>query len=91
MPSPTTPAPRGIVFHRNPGVMAHIVAMCEWCRLCRGQGAIKLMSVRADRRRSLGVFVCSDLRCLSRARDLDPESADRTLRRISDFANRCLF
>jgi hypothetical protein len=82
---------RGIVFHRSPGVQAHITAMCEWCRLVRGQGAIKLMSVSADRRRSIGVYVCSDLACLARARELPhPASAGRTLRRISAFASRCI-
>jgi hypothetical protein len=83
---------RGIVFHRSPGVMDHIVAMCEWCHLVRGHGSIKLMSAQADKRRSVGIYICSDLGCLARARELPGrDSAGRTLRRISDFANRCLF
>jgi hypothetical protein len=81
---------RGLVFHRTPGMRDGIFAMCEWCQSVRGQGAIKLMSVTADRRRSIGVYVCSDLGCLGRARELpDAVFASRTLRRISDFAGRC--
>jgi hypothetical protein len=84
--------PRGIVFHRSGGVMDHIVALCDWCHSVRGHGAVKLMSASADKRRSVGVYVCSDLACVARARELlDPKSAARTLRRISDFANRCLY
>jgi len=87
---PPDAAPRGIVFHRSPGVAAHIVAMCDWCRQSRGLGAIKLMSVAADRHRSIGVYVCSDLGCVERARVAgDPAWIRRTLRRIGDFARRC--
>jgi hypothetical protein len=84
--------PRGIVFHRDSGLMPQIVAMCEWCHSMRGHGAIKLMSVSADKRRSVGIYVCSDLGCLARARELfDEAGASRTLRRIREFAHRCLF
>jgi hypothetical protein len=84
--------PRGIVFQRSSSVMPHIVAMCEWCHSVRGNGAVQLMSVSADERRSVGVYICSDLGCLARARELpDPAGPSRTLRRISDFANRRLF
>ena len=75
--------PRGIVFHRAPGVVPHVVAMCDWCHSIRGHGAVKLMSASADRRRTVGVYLCDDLGCV--ARD------SRSLRRIGDFANRCLF
>jgi hypothetical protein len=80
---------RGLVFTRNAGVGAHQVAMCEWCRLSRGAGAIKLMSVAVTRRRSLGLFVCSDLDCLNRARDLPgSDFGGSALRRIAEFARR---
>jgi hypothetical protein len=81
--------PRGLVFTRNAGVMSHLSAMCEWCHVSRGAGAIKLMSVAVTRRRSLGVFVCSDLDCLNRARDLPGRDfGGETLRRIRELAAR---
>jgi hypothetical protein len=84
--------PRGIVFNRSAGVMPHIVAMCNWCHSVRGHGAIRLMSASVDRRRTIGVFVCGDLSCMVRARESpNPRGAGQTLRRIREFANRCLF
>ena len=74
---------RGIVFHRSPGVMQHIVAMCEWCHSVRGHGAIKLMTARADKRRTVGVYICSGLGCVARARELpSPTGASRALGRM---------
>jgi hypothetical protein len=95
-------APRGIVFHRNPGALPDVVAMCEWCHAVRGRGAVKLMSVRSDERRRVGLYLCSDLGCVSRARELPSpddlpggadgaERARRALARICDFAARRLF
>jgi hypothetical protein len=97
-----TAPPRGIVFHRNAGAMPDVVAMCEWCHAVRGHGAVKLLSVRTDERRRVGLYLCSDLGCVSRARELPgpddiPEQLDgaqrarRTLRRISEFASRRVF
>ena len=84
--------PRGIVFGRNPGVMPTIIAMCDWCHSVRGHGAIKLMSVSIDKHRTIGVYLCSDLGCMARARELPtPNSASRTLTRIREFASRCVF
>ena len=82
---------RGLVFARNAGMSASIIAMCRWCHSVRGQGAIKLMSVSVDRRHSVGVYVCSDLGCLGRAREFaSAHGVKQTLRRIRDFAHRCL-
>jgi hypothetical protein len=94
--------PRGLVFHRNPGTMPDVVAMCEWCHAVRGHGAVKLMSVCAGARRRLGLYLCSDLGCVGRVREVPTpddlherfgadERAHRTLGRIVDFASRRLF
>jgi hypothetical protein len=93
---------RGLVFHRNSGAQPDAVAMCEWCHAVRGHGGVKLMSVWADERRRLGLYLCSDLGCVSRARELPgtddlrervdaDERARRALQRIADFAGRRLF
>jgi hypothetical protein len=94
--------PRGIVFHRNAGPLPDAAAMCEWCRAVRGGGGVKLMSVRAGDRRRLGLYLCSDLGCVARAREVPgpddvsdrvdgEERARRTLGRIAEFAARRLF
>jgi hypothetical protein len=83
--------PRGLVFARCSGMSANIVAMCRWCHSVRGRGAIKLMSVSIDRGHSVGVYVCSDLGCLGRAREFaSARGESQTLSRIRDFAHRCL-
>jgi hypothetical protein len=94
--------PRGIVFHRNPGAMPDVVAMCEWCHAVRGHGAVKLMSASTDDRRRVGLYLCSDLGCVARSREVPgpddvsdrmdgADRAKRTLRRICEFASRRLF
>jgi hypothetical protein len=94
--------PRGIVFHRNSGAIPDVAAMCEWCHVVRGHGAVKLLSVRSDERRRVGLYLCSDLACVARAQEmpgpddlherLDADTrARRTLARIADFASRRLF
>lgn len=93
---------RGLVFHRNAGAAPDRAAMCEWCHAVRGHGGVKLMSVRAGERRRVGLYLCSDLGCVSRARQLPgpddvaerldgDERARRTLARIAGFAARRLF
>jgi len=95
-------SPRGIVFHRNQGALPDVVAMCDWCHAVRGHGGVKLMSVTSDERRRVGLYLCSDLGCVSRSRDLpqpddvperldSAERARRTLRRICDFASLRVF
>jgi len=97
-----TAAPRGIVFHRNSGALPDAAAMCEWCHSVRGNGGVKLMSVHTDDRRRVGLYLCSDLGCVERARavpspDDVPERAEgderarRALRRIAEFAARRIF
>jgi hypothetical protein len=91
----------GIVFHRNGGAMPDMAAMCEWCHAVRRNGGVKLMSVRADERRRVGLYLCHDVGCLSRAQELpEPEDvvdrvdgderARRAFRRMADFAARCV-
>lgn len=95
-------APRGIVFHRNSGVVPDVAAMCEWCHAVRGHGGVKLLSAACDERHRVGLYLCSDLGCVSRAGELPgpddlPQRLDgaarrkRTLQRISQFAARRLF
>jgi hypothetical protein len=97
-----TAPPRGIVFHRNTSGLPDAAAMCEWCHAVRGNGGVKLMSVNSDQRRRVGLYLCSDLGCIGRARAVPspddlPERLDgderarRVLRRIADFASRRLF
>ena len=94
--------PRGIVFHRNHGAAPDAAAMCEWCHAVRAHGGVKLMSVAADDRRRVGLYLCSDLSCVSNSRGVPSpddvrESLDstertrRTLKRISEFAARRIF
>ena len=94
--------PRGIVFHRNAGSVPDVAAMCEWCHAVRGHGGVKLLSVRTDERHRVGLYLCSDLGCVARARqtpgpDDVPERLDggerarRAVRRIAEFASRRLF
>ncbi|MDB4966145.1 MAG: hypothetical protein JWN44_1834 [Myxococcales bacterium] len=98
---PDRPA-RGIVFHRNAGTVPDVAAMCEWCHAVRGHGGVKLLSVSVDARRRVGLYLCSDLSCVSRSNEVPgpddlPEGLDgaqraaRTLERISRFASRRLF
>jgi hypothetical protein len=92
---------RGIVFHRTSGDLPDVAAMCEWCHTVRGHGGVKLLSARASDRRRIGLYLCSDLGCVTRVGDLStdeltegPEAgrlAQRALRRIADFAARRLF
>jgi len=93
---------RGIVFHRNSGAMPDVAAMCEWCHAVRAHGGVKLLSVRSGERRRVGLYLCSDLGCVARARQLPgpddvPEGLDgaerarRAVQRIAEFAARRLF
>jgi hypothetical protein len=93
---PDGPA-RGMVFHRNPGAMPDVVAMCEWCHSVRGHGRVKLMSVSRDKHRQVGLYLCSDLGCVTRSSELPgPDDLHRrastdVLRRISVFASQRVF
>jgi hypothetical protein len=94
-------APRGIVFHRSTAPTPDVAAMCEWCYAVRAHGGVKLLSFATDARHSAGLYLCSGLGCLDRARqtpskDDIPEALDgetrarRTLARIAAFAARHL-
>ena len=77
--------PRGIVFHRNAGGLPDAAAMCEWCHSVRGSGGVRLMSVKRDERRHVGLYLCSDLGCVSPSREapgpIDGASGPPYLRR----------
>jgi FBP C-terminal treble-clef zinc-finger len=94
-------APRGIVFHRSTAPTPDVAAMCEWCYSVRAHGGVKLLSFATDARHSAGLYLCSGLGCLDRARQMPgrddlPEGLDgaartrRTLARIAAFAARHL-
>jgi hypothetical protein len=94
--------PRGIVFHRNQGGVPEAAAMCEWCHAVRRAGGVKLLSVRADQKKRVGLYLCANLDCVAMRSDLPgPDDFDegldaearraRALRRIADFAARRLF
>jgi hypothetical protein len=72
---------RGIVFHRNNGGEPDVAAMCEWCHTSLRHGGVKLMTARCDRRRSVGLYLCSNLRCVSPS----------VIPRIRELASRRLF
>lgn len=94
--------PKGLVFHRNTGAVPDVPAMCEWCHVVRGHGEVKLLSVAMDDRRRLGMYLCHDLRCIEKAREL-PGTNDfhegldvdarvkKIVERIALFASRRLF
>jgi hypothetical protein len=94
--------PRGIVFHCSPGAMPDVATMCEWCHAVGAHGRVKLMTVKSSDRRQVGLYLCSDLACVSPVREPPSpddvpeglsgvERARRTLSRISDFAARRVF
>jgi len=90
---------RGIVFHRGSGAVPEAAAMCEWCHTVRSHGGVRLLSVAVDRRRRVGLYLCADLSCLERARELPgpddlregldvKERSRRIVARIARFARR---
>jgi hypothetical protein len=58
-------SPRGIVFHREATPSA--VAMCDWCHTQKGQGRVRLLTARTSDRRTIGLYLCSDLACIQNA------------------------
>jgi hypothetical protein len=72
--------PRGMVFHRSSAPLPDAASMCEWCHVVRPSGGVKLLTVRADDRRHVGLYLCSDLACVPHA-----------IERIAQLANRRLF
>jgi hypothetical protein len=95
-------APKGIVFNRNSAALPDAAAMCEWCHCVRGNGGVKLLTAHAARNRTVGLYLCADLSCVEKARELpgpddlaeglDPErKVKRILERISTFVMRRLF
>ena len=99
--APPDGLPRGVVFHRSTGATPDVAAMCEWCYAVRAHGGVKLLTVIADERHRVGLYLCSGLSCIERARrppgpddlgeGLDSEErVSRTLKRIVSFAQRRL-
>ena len=56
---------RGFVLHTATGGRDDVLGMCHGCHAVRGRGVVKLMTVRVDERTSVGLFMCSDLRCVA--------------------------
>jgi len=90
--------PRGIVFHRSTGATPDVAAMCEWCHAVRAYGGVKLLSVSTDERHRIGLYLCSGLACMERARQTPgpddivdgattEQRASRTLARIARFVS----
>jgi len=75
--------PRGIVFHRNSGGVPDVVSMCEWCHRMRGHGSVRLLGVSVDDRRRVGIYLCSDLGCVTQH--------EGSLMKIREFAARRIF
>ena len=98
----STALPKGLVFHRNNGAVPDVPAMCEWCHVVRGHGEVKLLSVAIDDRRRVGLYLCHDLSCVQKARELPgPDDLNvglasdvrirKIMQRIGTFASRRLF
>ncbi len=94
--------PKGIVFHRSTSAVPDMSAMCEWCHRVRSHGGVKLLTASLDARKSVGLYLCSDLGCVKKAREAPgPDDFDEGLdadariqkivARISTFASRRLF
>ena len=92
----------GIVFHRTRGTPDTPAAMCQWCHAVRGGGAVALLTAAVNRRRRVGVHLCSNLNCRENAlttpgiHDFNEsisasERVKRILVRMSAFARRNLF
>lgn len=56
---------KGLVFHRTHGISPQVATMCQWCHRVRGNGGVKLLTVRSDQRRTVGQYLCCDLSCLT--------------------------
>jgi hypothetical protein len=74
--------PRGVVFRRSTEPVPGVAAMCEWCHAVLDQGGVKLLTAAVSERRSVGVYLCAGLECVTGA----PEQ----LRRISNLVARRL-
>jgi hypothetical protein len=94
--------PKGIVFRRNNGGIPDVAAMCEWCHVVRGHGAVQLLSAASDERHRVGLYLCADLGCLDKLAEppgpddlhegLDAAARERKiLARVSSFAQRRIF
>jgi hypothetical protein len=73
-------SPRGIVFHRSTAPTPDVAAMCEWCYAVRAHGGVKLLTFATDARHSAGLYLCSGLGCLDRARQTPGKDAPRSAR-----------
>jgi hypothetical protein len=94
--------PRGIVLHRNNGAVPDVATMCEWCHAVRGHGRVKLLTIETGERRRIGLYLCSDLGCVSGAPEAPgpddlpeglarEERTRRIHRRICELASRRVF
>jgi hypothetical protein len=63
---PPGTAPRGVVFHRTPA-RPEVSVMCEWCHAALDRGRVKLLTARSTRERTVGLYLCEDLGCVTGA------------------------
>ena len=69
--------PTGLVFDTN-GAGPPVTHMCNWCHTSALGSTVGLLTARRTSKRSVGVFVCSDLGCQQRLED----EADRAGRSV---------
>jgi len=89
--------PKGIVFQADGGD-AGLPHMCEWCHSVAPGTRVGMLAARRDRKRTIGILVCSDIGCRERMEDAaDRAGADarplvaKVLHRMEQFANRLDF
>lgn len=97
-----TNQPMGIAFRRTLGSPDAAPVMCQWCNTVRGGGGVSLMTAAASENRSIGVYLCSDLKCEDgiqgtpgihalRESLTKTDRMQRLMSRITEFAKGSLF
>lgn len=87
-------SPRGIVFE-GPTGGAPVPQMCNWCHQVGPGYRVGLLTARRDERSTVGVIVCTDLKCRERLEDVSDRHGldlDRAmlalLQRMDQFVTR---
>ncbi len=99
---PVLNRPVGIVFHRSRATEEARACMCDWCHSVRPGREVRLLSAEANSRQRVGVYLCSDLSCMDKLKDLPgtndlreslgrEERIQRLLQKMSSFAHKHLF
>lgn len=89
---------RGLVFKRTHSSGSEpVMQMCQWCHSVRAGDAVRLLTVKADSRRTVGLHLCGDLSCKEKVLSIpgvndlrEPfgayEKLFRVVMNMSDFA-----